>query len=64
MTGILSPAVPAGVHDLTASLAADLGARTSGRAFGRWIEPSSQRTFTELAREELQALRTAAAARG
>jgi hypothetical protein len=64
MTGILSPAVPAGVPDLTASLAADPGARAFGRAFDRWIEPSSQRTFTGLAREELQALPTAAAALG
>jgi len=34
------------------------------RAFGCWIEPSSQQAFTELAREELQALRTAAMALG
>jgi hypothetical protein len=47
-----------------ASLAADLGARAFNRAFDRWIEPSSQQTFTELAREELQALRTAAVALG
>jgi hypothetical protein len=45
MTGILSPAVPVGVPDLTASLAADLGARAFGRAFDCWIEPSSQRGF-------------------
>jgi AcrR family transcriptional regulator len=53
-----------GVPDLTASLAADLGARAFDRAFDRWIEPSSQQALTELAREELQALRTAAAALG
>lgn len=53
-----------GVPDLTASLAADLGARAFGRAFDRWIEPSSQQTLTELAREELQALRTATTALG
>jgi AcrR family transcriptional regulator len=53
-----------GVPDLTASLAADLGARAFGRAFERWIEPSSQRTLPELAREELQALRTATASLG
>lgn len=53
-----------GVPDLTAGLAADLGARAFDRAFDRWIEPSSQQTFTELAREELQALRTAAVALG
>jgi hypothetical protein len=53
-----------GVPDLTASLAADLGARAFGRAFERWIEPSSRRTLPELAREELQALRTATASLG
>jgi AcrR family transcriptional regulator len=53
-----------GVPDLTASLAADLGVRAFDRAFDRWIEPSSQQTLTELAHEELQALRTAAAALG
>jgi AcrR family transcriptional regulator len=49
-----------GVPDPAAILAADLGVRAFGRAFDHWIEPSSQRTFTELAREELQSLRTAA----
>jgi AcrR family transcriptional regulator len=53
-----------GVPDLTASLAADLGARALDRAYDRWIGPSSQQTLTELAREELQALRTAAMALG
>jgi len=53
-----------GVPDLTASLAADLGVRAFDRAFDRWVEPSSQQTFTELAHEELQALRTAAVALG
>jgi AcrR family transcriptional regulator len=53
-----------GVPDLTASLAADLGARALDRAYNRWIEPSSQQTLTELAGEELQALRTAAMALG
>jgi hypothetical protein len=53
-----------GVPDLTASLAADLGVHAFDRAFDRWIEPSSQRTLTELAHEELQALRTAAMALG
>ena len=51
-----------GVPDLTASLAADLGVGAFYRAFGRWVEPSSQQAFTGLAREELQALRTAALA--
>jgi hypothetical protein len=53
-----------GVPDLTASLAADLGARAFDRAFDRWIEPSSQQILTDLAHEELQALRTAATALG
>jgi AcrR family transcriptional regulator len=53
-----------GVPDLTASLAADLGARALDRAYDRWIEPSSQQTLTELASEELQALRNAAMALG
>lgn len=48
-----------GVPDPVAGLATDLGVRAFDRAFGRWIEPSSQQTFTELARAELQALRTA-----
>jgi hypothetical protein len=38
------PAVPARVSDLTASLAADLGARAVGRAFDRWAEQSRRRT--------------------
>jgi hypothetical protein len=37
--------------------AADLGARAFDRAFDRWIEPSSQQIFADLAQEELQALR-------
>jgi hypothetical protein len=48
-----------GGPDLTARLAAGL-ARAFDRAFGRWIEPSIQQAFAELAHEELQALRTAA----
>jgi AcrR family transcriptional regulator len=53
-----------GIPDPTASLAADLGVRAFDRAFDRWIDPSSQQTLTELAHEELQALRTAAMALG
>jgi hypothetical protein len=37
-----------GGPDPTARLAADLAARASGRAVGRWIEPFSQQTLTEL----------------
>ena len=53
-----------GVPEPAAILAADLGVRAFGRAFDRWVEPSSQRSFTELAREELQELRAAALALG
>ena len=63
-TALTSALGKRGVPDLTASLAADLGVRAFYRAFARWVEPSSQRTFTDLAREELQALRTAASALG
>ncbi len=49
-----------GVPDLVAVLAADIGLRAFVRAFDRWVEPSTRQTFAELAREELQALRTAA----
>ena len=49
-----------GVPDPAAGLAADLGIRAFDRAWDRWTEPSSQQTFTELAREELRALRAAA----
>ena len=61
MTGALRKR---GVPDPAAGLAADFGIRAFDRAFGRWIEASSQQTFTELAREELQALRIAAATLG
>ena len=53
-----------GVPDLTAGLAAEIGVGAFYRAFDRWVEPSSRQTFTDLAREELQALRTAAMALG
>jgi AcrR family transcriptional regulator len=49
-----------GVPDAVAVLAGDIGARAFWRAFGRWVEPSTGQTFAQLAREELQALRTAA----
>lgn len=50
-----------GVPDLTATLAAELGVLAFDRAFARWTEPS-ERTFPELAREELDELREATAA--
>lgn len=51
-----------GVPEPAASLAADLGLRAFSRAFDRWIDPVSERTFAELARQELHELRAAAAA--
>jgi AcrR family transcriptional regulator len=53
-----------GVPDPAASLAAELGTRAFYTAFTRWVEPASQQTFTELARQELSQLRTAAATLG
>jgi hypothetical protein len=51
-----------GVPELTASLAAELGARAFDRAFTRWADPSTPQTLTELARLALDELRAAAAA--
>jgi AcrR family transcriptional regulator len=51
-----------GVSELTASLAAELGARAFDRAFTRWADPSTPQTLTELARLALDELRTAATA--
>jgi AcrR family transcriptional regulator len=53
-----------GVPDLTASLAAELGARAFYRAFEHWVDPASQQTFTELARQALNELHTATATLG
>lgn len=53
-----------GVPDPAASLAAGLGVLAFHRAFGRWTEPGSRQTLTDLAREELGALRAAGAALG
>jgi AcrR family transcriptional regulator len=49
-----------GVPDVVAVLAADIGVRAFVHAFARWVEPTTRQTLPELAREELQALRTAA----
>jgi AcrR family transcriptional regulator len=51
-----------GVPELTASLAAELGARAFDRAFARWADPATPQTMTELARHALDELRTAVAA--
>jgi len=53
-----------GVPEPAASLAAELGVRAFHRAFARWIDPASQQTFAELARQELRELRAAAATLG
>lgn len=59
MTGALRKR---GVPDRAAVVAAGLGALAFGRAFDRWTEPGCQRSFPDLARQELRDLRTAAAA--
>ena len=53
-----------GVPELTAGLAGELGAHAFYRAFERWVDPASERTLTELARQALGELRSAAAALG
>ena len=53
-----------GVPELTASLAAELGVLAFDRAFERWIDPASDQTLTELARQALDDVRAAAAALG
>ncbi|MFR0359272.1 TetR/AcrR family transcriptional regulator [Streptomyces sediminimaris] len=53
-----------GVPAPTAALAADLGVRAFSRAFACWSDPANRQTFTELARQELEELRAAAAALG
>jgi AcrR family transcriptional regulator len=50
-----------GVPDATASVAAQLGILAFHRAFGRWTEPANERTFGELARQELDELLAATA---
>lgn len=53
-----------GVPELTAGLAGQLGAHAFYRAFEQWVDPASERTLTELARQALDELRSAAAALG
>jgi AcrR family transcriptional regulator len=53
-----------GVPDPAASLAADLGVRAFYGTFARWIDPASQETFTELARQALSGLRAVATTLG
>lgn len=53
-----------GVPDPTATLAGELGALAFHSAFARWSEPANEQTYTELARQALAELRTAATALG
>jgi AcrR family transcriptional regulator len=53
-----------GVEERTATVAAELGMLAFHDAFARWTEPPHERTFTELAREELERLWSAAAGLG
>jgi len=58
MTGALRKR---GVPDPAAGLAAELGARAFYRAFDQWADPASQQTLADLARQALDALRSAIA---
>jgi AcrR family transcriptional regulator len=53
-----------GVPELTASLAAELGARAFYLAFDKWADLANQQSLTELARHALDDLRAATAALG
>ena len=50
------------VPEPTAGLAAELGVHAFNQAFARWVDPASQHTLAELARQALGELRAAAAA--
>ena len=58
MTGALRKR---GVPDPAAGLAAELGAHAFYRAFDQWADPASQQTLADLARQALDALRSAIA---
>ncbi|WP_037577522.1 TetR/AcrR family transcriptional regulator [Phaeacidiphilus oryzae] len=53
-----------GVPERVAAVAAELGGRAFHSAYARWCEPAERRSFGELARRELDELRTAAAELG
>jgi AcrR family transcriptional regulator len=53
-----------GVPDPQASLAAELGARAFYRAFDQWADPVNGQALSDLARRELDELRTALATLG
>ena len=50
------------VPELTAGLAAELGARAFSRAFAQWADPTTPQTLTELIHVALDELRAAAVA--
>jgi AcrR family transcriptional regulator len=50
-----------GVPEPIASLAAELGVLAFHRGYGRWVEPDNEQTYTELARQALNELRSTAA---
>jgi AcrR family transcriptional regulator len=49
-----------GVEEPDASMAAAIGLLALGRAYSRWADPANQQAFTDLAREALAELATAA----
>jgi AcrR family transcriptional regulator len=51
-----------GVADRAAALAADMGMLAFDEAFAHWVDPADRRSLAEHARQELDALRDAAAA--
>ncbi|MEV4151092.1 TetR/AcrR family transcriptional regulator [Amycolatopsis sp. NPDC049691] len=65
LRGAMASALRArGVPDPSASLAAEIGGLAFTTGFARWVEPSNERGFGELAREALAELVQAAAALG
>jgi AcrR family transcriptional regulator len=47
------------VPDPTATLAAELGTLAFNQSYARWVEPTNQQDFPDLARQALEELRTA-----
>ncbi|MDN3353744.1 hypothetical protein [Actinomadura sp. DC4] len=63
LAGVMAGALrKRGVSDLTASLAAELGARAFYQAFDRWSDPADEQTLADVARRTLDELRAAMAA--
>ena len=62
LTGVVTDALrKRGVPDPAAGVAAELGGLAFRTAFLRWIGPDNRRSFSDLGREELAAVRAAAA---